>query len=224
MPSISGHGVLYTTPVHLQKEKTMKSLTGIKSSFLPLHNIAKSCNSGHTMHISHNSDKEDTPPAVVIFGCGNVLLGDDGFGPAVIAALQPCQLPERVSAIDVGTGIREYLLDYLMLPTLRPELLIVVDAGYEPGEKPGQVRRCDPAAIPAQKIHDFSLHQFPTVNLLRELQEETGITVVLFIAQTSAVPDHIAPGLSPPMLAAVEEAGQQILRMVAPYTLEATVP
>ncbi len=166
------------------------------------------------MHISHNIGIKETSPAVVIFGCGNVLLGDDGFGPAVIEALHGSGLPESVRVIDAGTGIREYLLDYLMLPSLRPQLLIVVDAGYEEGQLPGQIRQCQPAAIPAQKIHDFSLHQFPTVNLLRELQEETGIEVLLLIAQTTALPDHIAPGLSPALLAAVPDACARIFGLV----------
>lgn len=170
------------------------------------------------MHISHNTPTPQPPP-VVIFGCGNVLLGDDGFGPAVIAALQGSGLPEIVRTIDAGTGIREYLLDYLLLPALRPALLIVVDAGYEEGAPAGQMRECHPAAIPAQKIHDFSLHQFPTINLLKELQDETGIEVVLLIAQTAAVPDHIAPGLSATMNAAVPEACRRIHRIVERYPL-----
>jgi len=190
-----------------------------------LHPIAKPCNSDNIMHISHNTHLKTTTPPVVIFGCGNILLGDDGFGPAVIEALQLLNLPETISTIDAGTGIREYLLDYLMLPTLRPQLLIIVDAGYRQDMTPGQVLECEATAIPAQKIHDFSLHQFPTVNLLRELQEETGIVVVLLIAQTATVPDHIAPGLSPPMLAAVDDACHRILRMVDRYiTLEVTAP
>jgi coenzyme F420 hydrogenase subunit delta len=169
------------------------------------------------MHISHNICPEKTTPIVVIFGCGNMLLGDDGFGPAVIEALQRSGLPGWISAIDAGTGIREYLLDYLMLPSLRPELLIVVDAGYVEGDKPGQVRECRPAAIPTQKIHDFSLHQFPTVNLLQELREETGIEVVLLVAQTATLPDCIAPGLSPALLAAVPDACDRILRIINRY-------
>ncbi len=177
------------------------------------------------MHISHKTDCNTSAPAVVIFGCGNVLLGDDGFGPAVIETLQHTDLPQTVSARDVGTGIREYLLDYLMLPSLRPKLLIIVDAGYEAGRTPGQIWECDPSAIPAQKIHDFSLHQFPTVNLLRELQEETGIEVVLLIAQATTLPDHIAPGLSSALLIAVSEACSRIHRIVARHaTLETAAP
>jgi coenzyme F420 hydrogenase subunit delta len=162
---------------------------------------------------------------VVIFGCGNVLLGDDGFGPAVIEALQLLNLPEAVSLIDAGTGIREHLLDYLMLPSLRPKLLVIVDAGYNQSCAPGEVLECSPGAIAVNKIHDYSLHQFPTVNLLRELQEETGIEVVLLIAQPDVIPDHIAQGLSSTMLAAVEDTCHRILSIITRYTtLEATTP
>jgi len=177
------------------------------------------------MHISHNTQSCFAAPAVVIFGCGNILLGDDGFGPAVIEQLCQSGLAESIQAIDAGTAIREYLLDYLMLPALRPALLIVVDAAGVEGGVPGQVRVCDPADLPARKIHDFSLHQFPTVNLLRELQAETGIKVVLLLAQTAAPAAVLAPGLSPSMRTAVDEACRRIIDLVAPFTtLEAAVP
>ena len=190
----------------------------------------------HNMHISHNTQSLAGPPTVAVFGCGNVLLGDDGFGPAVIEQLLQSELPASVLALDVGTSIREHLLDYLMLPSLRPQVLIVVDAGNIEGGQPGQVRQCGPAELPAAKIHDFSLHQFPTVNLLAELQAETGIEVVLLLAQTAALPEQVAPGLSPLMRAAVLEASaritQLIARMSAPHavsfttatTVEATTP
>ena len=177
------------------------------------------------MHISHNKEPEITVPSVAIFGCGNVLLGDDGFGPAVIAHLLCSRLPSSVQVLDAGTAIREYLLDYLLLPELRPALLIVIDTDPEEGGAPGEVRLCNPADLPARKIHDFSLHQFPTVNLLRELQEETGISVVVLLARPSAPIDSFGPGLSPAMEAAVGAACRQINEIIAPFTtLEATLP
>jgi coenzyme F420 hydrogenase subunit delta len=176
------------------------------------------------MHISHKKNNDATLPSVVVFGCGNTLLGDDGFGPAVIEALQACDLPETVHLVDAGTGIREYLLDYLMLPALRPQLIIVVDAGCADNGVPGQLRECAPADISARKVHDFSLHQFPTVNLLQELQEETGIAVRLLIAPAAILPDRIAPGLSPEVRGAVDAACRRILRIVNSYTgVEAAV-
>jgi coenzyme F420 hydrogenase subunit delta len=168
------------------------------------------------MHISHKMQSRFEEPVAVIFGCGNILLGDDGFGPAVIEQLHQSDLPESVRAIDAGTAIREYLLDYLMLPALRPAMLIVVDAWSAEGDAPGQVRQCVPADLPVQKTHDFSLHQFPTVNLLAELEKETGIEVVLIIAQTANIPDRIEPELSPVMRTAVDAACARILRIVTP--------
>ena len=69
---------------------------------------------------------------ILIFGCGNTLLGDDGFGPAVIEYLENnYRLPASVMALDVGTGIRGILFD-LMLVESKPRKLIVM--------KPGETR------------------------------------------------------------------------------------
>lgn len=176
------------------------------------------------MHISHNAKNKDIVPEVAIFGCGNVLLGDDGFGPAVIEQLLRAGLPSSVQALDVGTAIREYLLDYLLLPELRPAVLVVVDAAPQQGGAPGEVRLCTPAELPACKIHDFSLHQFPTVNLLQELQAETGMAVMVLTAHQAAPLESFGLGLSPAMRAAVDAACQQIDDIIAPFTTsEATL-
>ena len=171
------------------------------------------------MHSSHKMEQDNTPPpAVIIFGCGNLLLGDDGFGPAVIEVLNRLGLPGSVVAIDAGTGIREYLLDYLMLPSLRPQLLVVVDAGYEPGLPAGTVQVGGVEAMTARKINDFSLHQFPSVNLLAELQEEAGVEVKLVTAQSTPGAECLQMGLSQAMQAAVADACRSIGRLIEPYT------
>lgn len=151
----------------------------------------------------------------VLFGCGNPLLGDDGFGPAVIEKLrQQYKLPENVTAIDAGTGIREYLLDYLLAPELRPHQLIVIDAGDYEDCSPGQVMAIDPKEISCRKIHDFSLHQFPTVNLLQELAEETDCKVLVLTAQINTIPSHISPGLSAPIEQAVTVTCRRLIRIL----------
>lgn len=171
----------------------------------------------HTMHISHKMQMDGPVPEVVILGCGNVLLGDDGFGPAVVERLQQNGLPEQVQAIDVGTSVREQLLDYLLAPELRPLLLILVDAACREEVEPGAVTECQPADLPSCKVHDFSLHQFPTVNLLIELQRETGIEVVLLLAHAATVPEVVAPGLTPAMEQAVGRATALILHRIRAY-------
>lgn len=95
-----------------------------------------------------------------IFGCGNAIMGDDGFGPAVVERLNSQgSLPESVEAVDAGTGVREYLFDYLLTEEGRPETIIVLDAVDFAGKEPGEVFCIRPADIPAKKIHDF-----PSIN------------------------------------------------------------
>jgi coenzyme F420 hydrogenase subunit delta len=154
--------------------------------------------------------------STVIFGCGNVIMGDDGFGPAVIEELEMhCILPDTVTAIDAGTGIREYLFDYLLAPESRPERVIVLDAVDLPDRKPGEVFQLDISSIPSKKIHDFSLHQFPSINLLAELQEHTGMRVDVLAAQVGSIPSEISPGLSSAMTAAIKPACEKILQILS---------
>jgi coenzyme F420 hydrogenase subunit delta len=154
--------------------------------------------------------------STVIFGCGNVVMGDDGYGPAVVDELNSrYQLPEGVEAIDVGTCIREHLFDYVLSAEGRPDRIIVLDAVDFPDRKPGDVFLMDTSAIPPKKIHDFSLHQFPTVNLLVELEQHTGVRVFIVAAQVECIPDEITPGLSPAMSAAVSVACEKVLQILS---------
>ncbi len=176
------------------------------------------------MHSTHN----ETGRKVTVFGCGNMLIGDDGFGPAVIEELQAGHgFPDTVLIEDVGTGIREYLFDFLLDPRLVPKTLIILDAVDFKGRIPGEVFTITPSTIPAEKIHDFSLHQFPTVNLLQEIAEHTGTTVHIIAAQVEHIPDEIAPGLTPSMQKAVKEASakvKELLSVICPQTCEVTQP
>ena len=148
--------------------------------------------------------------SILVFGCGNILWGDDGFGPAVIDHLKKnYSLPENVLAMDMGTSIRDILFD-LALSEKKPELLIIVDAVDHPGRNPGEVFEIPINKIPDNKTSDFSLHQFPTVNLLEELQSQTQIKVKILVAQTQKIPDEVKPGLSKEMENAVILACEQI--------------
>src|SRR4030042_7209519 len=120
---------------------------------------------------------------VLSFGCGNILWGDDGFGPAVVRHLkEQHQLSEDVLALDVGTSIRDILFD-LILSEQKPQQLIIVDAVGYPDRQPGEVFEIPVEGIPETKVSDFSLHQFPTVNTLQELKEYSGIKVRIIVGQ-----------------------------------------
>lgn len=160
----------------------------------------------------------------MIFGCGNIIMGDDGFGPAVVDALNSSYtLPQAVEAVDVGTCVREYLFDYLLSEEGRPQTIIIVDAVDFPDRRPGEIFQIRPGQIPAKKIHDFSLHQFPTVNLLQELEQHTGIRVVILAGQIDFIPEEIGPGLSAAMSQAVTDACVKISEILADTTIERTL-
>lgn len=142
-------------------------------------------------------------------------MGDDGYGPAVVDKLNAhYNLPDSVLAIDAGTCVREYLFDYLLTEEGRPEQIIILDAVDFPDRKPGDLFQISPDSIPAKKIHDFSLHQFPTVNLLQELEQHTGIKILILAAQVEYIPQEIEPGLSIAMSNAVTEACDHISQIL----------
>ena len=52
---------------------------------------------------------------VVVLCCGNILFGDDGFGPAVADRINASEtVPEWAVVIDAGTAVRELLFDMII--------------------------------------------------------------------------------------------------------------
>jgi len=160
------------------------------------------------------SDSHLTKPCLV-FGCGNPLFGDDGFGAQVIEHLTAhYEMPRHVACLDIGTAIRDLLFDILLYPK-KPEQIIIVDAMNLAGGVPGQIYEIDVDQIQPEKISDFSLHQFPTTNMLKEIKEGTDIEVRVLVAQTADVPDEVRPGLSPALAVAVPVMCRRIMEIVA---------
>ena len=165
--------------------------------------------------IMPNMDTEILEKSILIFGCGNILFGDDGFGPAVVQHLKEnFTLPEDVWAQEVGTGIREILFD-LALSEKRPRQLVIVDAVDYPDRAPGEVFEISVSGIPAKKTCDFSLHQFPTVNILKELEEQTRIAIHILVAQVAYLPEEVHPGLSAEVTEAVPLACRRLLSLIS---------
>jgi coenzyme F420 hydrogenase subunit delta len=93
---------------------------------------------------------------IVIFGCGNILYGDDGLGPKVIEALQSDDsLGDDIACIDAGTTIRPLLFD-LILSDKQPERVIVVDITTDEDIEPGEVKEIDVDQVDPKKIRLFN--------------------------------------------------------------------
>jgi len=149
----------------------------------------------------------------LVIGCGNVLIGDDGLGPAVIKHLaRTGGLPDWVGLLDAGTGVRKVLFS-LVLGEPRPQRIVIVDA-VDVGRKPGEVFEIDLDAIPAKKADDFSLHQLPTSNMLKELRESCGVDIRVIAVQVESIPAEMRGGLSAPVSQAVERAAAEVRRIL----------
>ena len=146
-----------------------------------------------------------------MLGCGNILFGDDGFGSSVTEYLQnEVELPGHISVIDARTSVRGILFD-IMLDEHRPRKVIIVDA-VDAGRKPGEVFKLNIDDIPVNKIDDFSFHQMPTSNLLRELRDYCNVEVIIIVAQVESIPEAVKPGLTKTLTSAVAVAAEEVLQ------------
>ena len=149
----------------------------------------------------------------LVLGVGNALFGDDGFGCAVIEYVEShYQLPADVCLLDAGTGVRK-LLFTLCLSPVRPQRLILVDA-IDAGRTPGEIFEINPSDIPPAKLDDFSLHQLPTSNMLRELQETCSVEVRVLACQTGPLPAEVREGLSEAVANAVPRAADWLVGLL----------
>ena len=163
---------------------------------------------------------------VVVLCCGNVLFGDDGFGPAVAERINARgAVPDWAVVIDAGTAVREFLFD-MILSERRPRLVVVVDAvdlrvdagdavdlrvdGVDPNRKHGEVFEISLDDIPRVKISEFSLHQAPTSNLLQELQEVADVRVAVIACQVEGIPEEMSEKISPAVTTAIGQAAELI--------------
>ncbi len=150
----------------------------------------------------------------VVMGCGNVLLGDDGFGPAVVSYLREGSgLQNNFALIDAGTGISRLLFD-IALASSRPRKLVVVDA-MRLGLPGGTVSCVSLDSFQARSTRIFAEHQEPTSCLLKELRDMAGIDFVLVAAEPKFMPEEVSPGLSDVMTHAVVEASAIISSLLS---------
>lgn len=143
---------------------------------------------------------------VLILGCGNILFGDDGFGPRVIEYLEShYRLPEAVLAKDMGTSIKDFLFDLLIAPA-KPERLFILDAVDQPHRKPGELFEIDLTQSSEGKRSASPFHQFPSIDRLQELGGLTGVAIRILVVQAEQIPNSVCPGLSPAVKEAIPRA------------------
>ena len=151
---------------------------------------------------------------VLVMGCGNILFGDDGFGPEVIEYLRKnFQIPGYIELMNTGTSIRNILFD-IVLAEKKPDKIIIIDA-IDAGRKPGEIFEIEIEDIPENKIDDFSMHQLPTSNLLKELKENCKVNIKIYSCQVEHIPESVDTGLSKTLLNAVPKICDRIYKEIS---------
>ncbi len=146
----------------------------------------------------------------LILGCGNRLLGDDGFGPAVVDTLvTKYDIPNDVYVMDVGTGIRRILVTLCLGSTL-PDEIIIVDS-VDMGRVPGDIFTIPIDEIPKPMADDFSLHTAPGSDLARVLRSG-GVKITILACQIERVPSMVMPGLSRSLTKAVNIVTESVAK------------
>jgi coenzyme F420 hydrogenase subunit delta len=142
---------------------------------------------------------------ILILGVGNVLFGDDGFGPAAAEYIMSnCRIPNDVHVMDVGISAGDILLNIALSPK-KPEKIIILDA-VKMGKKPGTVFKLSINDLPASKLSDFSTHFFPATSILKDLRDQMGIEIVIVACQAKKVTKTVSQGLSDEVKKALPKA------------------
>jgi hydrogenase maturation protease len=156
-------------------------------------------------------------PAVLVAGVGNVFLGDDGFGPAVVTRLLAAGGPLPASARVVDYGIRGVHLSYDLLDGW--DTLVVVDLLAGTQGPPGTLRllavtEADLAGAPALDAH--GLDPFAVLSSVRALGGELPRRTLVLGCAPASVAEGI--GLSPAVAAAVDPAVAALRGLLAEIT------
>ena len=147
---------------------------------------------------------QDPPSRVLILGIGNLLMGDEGVGVAVVRQLARAALPAGVECLDGGTG------SFVLLePMQSAARVILVDATAD-GAPPGTVTRLEPRFSrdypKALTAHDIGLKDL--LDAFHLLGDPPPVTL---FAVTIDPPAEVGIGLTPAVASAVPEVARLIL-------------
>lgn len=139
----------------------------------------------------------------VIIGCvGNVLRGDDGFGPAVAERLSA--LPEGAEVVETGIGGIALLQEILA----GCDGLVLIDA-VDRGAEPGTVFLIEPDVLEGEHVADVHLANPERVLTMAKSMGALPRRVLIVGCQPADV-DELEQGLSPAVERAVETAVDRV--------------
>jgi hydrogenase maturation protease len=149
----------------------------------------------------------DSPAPIRILGIGNVLMGDDGFGPYVVAVLESrYDLPDHVELVDGGTPGLDFL-PYIS----HARSVMVIDTVSSKGD-PGSLKLYRDGEIigsappPRLTPHQPGLRESLMATELSDASPEEMILI-------GVIPETLEQGttLSEPVQAAVEDVVHTVI-------------
>ncbi|KZX15443.1 hydrogenase 1 maturation protease [Methanobrevibacter cuticularis] len=147
----------------------------------------------------------------LVVGCGNLLFKDDGFGPAVINALEEHfkdkEMPEDTMFIDAGTGATHFIFT---LPDESWKKVIVVDV-VEFDAEPGTLKIFSPFDMPRGTYEN--VHTWPVEEPLHDLAKTVEVVIVGCKPKEISAPD-VDMGLTDSVEKAIPEAINMILKEI----------
>ena len=149
---------------------------------------------------------------ILVAGVGNVLRGDDGFGPAVVGRLR--DLPAGAEVLETGIGGIALLQELLA----GCDGLVIVDA-VDRGAEPGTVFELRPEVGDAVHVADVHLANPDRVLAMARTMGALPERVRIVGCQPAVV-DDLVQGLSPAVEHAIEHAVGAVRRIVAAWLRE----
>ena len=127
----------------------------------------------------------------LIIGCGNILYGDDGFGPAVIEYMKKynIMLEGDTQLIDGATSAPHYIFT---LPEKKWKNIIIIDIASM-NKKPGEIDVLKLDQVKEQERY-LDVHGISATDPLHELEDHIYIRIVA--CEPENVPDEMELGIS----------------------------
>ncbi|HUL62092.1 MAG TPA: hydrogenase maturation protease, partial [Methanocella sp.] len=121
---------------------------------------------------------------IVVLGVGNLLMGDDGFGPRVLDELRKRNLPPNVELIDAGVGgmsILSWIED--------ADKVIIIDSIHFEGYEVGDIVRFTDKELPPPTMFGLSLHDINLVDTLKigQLVQKMPEEIVIYGVQIDRI-------------------------------------
>ena len=144
---------------------------------------------------------------IKVLGIGNLLMGDDGFGPRVIEALRGRDLPANVELIDAGVGgmaILSWIED--------ADKVIIVDSIHTADHEVGDIVRFTDRELPPSDMFGLSLHDLnlvDTINIGRVVQKMPD-EIVIYGVQIDRIAEYTTD-MTPEVAGAVQEVADLVM-------------